>query len=70
MVTKMKTIKIPQEAYNKVMESRKLLVMRGLNKLKPKLKDAIKKEIIESNKITLGVVIGIGATLLIQELSD
>ena len=56
-ITTMKTIKIPEQEFKRVKEARRLLVMRGINKLKPKLRDAIKKEIVNSDKLTMGIII-------------
>lgn len=66
----LKTIKIPEEEWKKLEEVRKLLMTKGINSLKGDIrKDA---EIgIENNKhLTWGIIIGIGATLLINALSE
>ena len=65
-----KTIKIPEAELKKVFESRRLLLLKGINKLKPKLRDAIQEEIKDFDKLTIGIIVGIGAKLLIQELED
>lgn len=66
----MKTIKIPEREYEKVKKARKLLVMNGINKLNPKIRKVIEEKIENFDKFTMGIIIGIGATLIIQELED
>ena len=65
----MKTVKIPSGEYNKIIEARKLLVIKGLDGLKPESQELIQQQ-VNFEKFTLGVIIGIGATLLIQALSE
>jgi len=70
MTTKMKTIKIPVQEWDRVRKARNLVAMEGLNKLDAKSKDAIKKDVTDFEKLTMGIIIGIGSTLLIQALSN
>lgn len=65
----MKTIKIPEQELERVKEARRLVAMQGLNKLDESSRVAIQKNVAGFDKLTLGIIIGIGATVLIQELS-
>jgi hypothetical protein len=69
MVTEMKTIKIPELEFERVREARQLLAMNGLNSLNPQMQKVIQNEIKDFEKLTMGIIIGIGATLLIQALT-
>lgn len=70
MATEMKTIKIPEQEFERVKEARQLLAMNGINSLDAHIKQVVQKEIKDFEKLTMGIIIGIGATLLIQALSD
>ena len=69
MAIEMKTIKIPEQEFERVKEARQLLAMNGIGSLTSETQKVIQKEIVDYDKMTLGIIIGIGATLLIQELS-
>ncbi|MBU0907827.1 MAG: hypothetical protein KKD18_03415 [Nanoarchaeota archaeon] len=69
MATEMKTIKIPEQEFERVKEARQLLAMNGIGSLTAETQKVVKNEIKDFDKMTLGIIIGIGATLLIQELS-
>lgn len=66
----MKTVKIPEQELERVKEARRLVAMQGLNRLDNESKEIIQKEVADFDKLTLGIIIGIGATLLIQALSN
>ena len=70
MATEMKTIKIPEQELDRVKEARRLVAMQGLNRLDDKSKNAIQKDVADFDKLTLGIIIGIGSILLIQALSN
>ena len=68
MATEMKTIKIPEQEFERVKEARELLALHGINSLNDQTKKIVKEEIKDFEKLTIGIIIGIGATVLIQEL--
>lgn len=63
-----KTIKIPEKEYDLVLKARKLLVKKGLNRLKPSTRKIIETQIKDFDKLTIGIIIAIGSSLLISEL--
>ncbi len=69
MVTEMKTIKIPEQEFKKVKEARQLLAMNGINSLDTRIKQVVQNEIKDFEKLTMGIIIGIGAVILIQALT-
>ena len=69
MAIEMKTIKISETEFERVKKARTLLAMEGINKLEPKTIETIKNDVKDFDKLTMGIIIGIGVTLLIQELS-
>ncbi len=69
MATKTKTIKIPLQEWDRVREARELLALNGINRLDNHIREIVKDEIKDFEKLTMGIIIGIGATILIQELS-
>jgi len=62
----MKTIKIPESEYDRLVEARRKLVLGGINKLKPEVQERIKDKIEAFDKFTLGMVVGICAENLIE----
>lgn len=66
----LKTIKIPESDFQKLEEVRKLLAIRGINSLDQEIRKDAERNIENSKNITWGIIIGIGATLLIQALND
>lgn len=70
MQDEMKTVKIPVEEYNKIIEARKLLALKGVTNLEQSSGALIANDVKDFEKFTLGIIIGIGATLLIQALSE
>jgi len=69
MITEMKTIKIPEAEFDRVKKARELLAMNGIGSLNQETQKVVKNEIKDFEKLTMGIIIGIGATLLIQALS-
>lgn len=69
MVCAMRTVKIPEYEFERVKKARQLLAMNGINSLTIETQKAIQNKIKDFDKMTMGIIIGIGATLLIQELS-
>ena len=67
MSNDLKTIKISEEYFKKLKEAQKLLIFEGINKLNTDIKKEINKNF---EKLTLGLIIGVGATLLVQALSE
>ena len=65
----MKTIKIPEQEFKKVKEARQLLAMNGINSLDTRIKQVVQNEIKDFEKLTMGIIIGIGAVILIQALT-
>ena len=65
----LKTIKIPEEEYKKLEDVRKLLITNGISNLQGQVRKDAEKQIENNKNLTWGIIIGIGATLLIQELS-
>jgi hypothetical protein len=70
MEQELKTIKIPESEWKKLEEVRKLLAINGINRLDEQIKRDAQRSIENSRNITWGIIIGIGATLLIQALSE
>lgn len=70
MVTETKTVKLPEQEFEKVREARRLLAIRGIGRLEPRARETIQEEISGFEKLTMGIIIGIGATLLIQALTE
>jgi len=69
-IQELKTIKIPECEYNKLKEARNLLAMKGIDSLNQDAKREAERGIKDYEKLTLGVIIGIGMTLLIEALAD
>ena len=69
-IQELKTIKIPEEDWKKLDEVRKLLMTRGIGSLEGQVKKDAERQIENNKNLTWGVIIGIGATLLIQALSE
>ncbi len=65
----MKTIKIPEQEFRRVKHARELLALNGINSLDNHIQEVVKEEIKDFEKLTMGIIIGIGATILIQALS-
>ena len=67
-IQELKTIKIPEEEWKKLEEVRKLLITNGINNLEGQVRKDAERGIENNKNLTWGIIIGIGATLLIQEL--
>ncbi len=61
----MPTIKVSEEQYNLIVKARKKLAREGINKLPKEIKDT--KDI---EKLNLGTICGIGASLITKKLQD
>jgi len=66
----LKTLKIPEEEWKKLEEVRRLLITNGITNLEGQIRKDAEKQIQNNKNLTWGIIIGIGATLLIQELSN
>ncbi len=68
----LKTLKIPEEDWKKLEAVRKLLTLNGITNLNvdESIRKSAEKRIEASKNLTWGIIIGIGATLLIQALSE
>lgn len=66
----LKTLKIPEEQWEKLEQVRKLLAMKGIGSLEGQVRIDAEKQIESNKNLTWGIIIGIGATLLIQALSN
>ena len=65
----LRTLRIPAEDFNKIHEAKKMLIMKGVENLDRDLRGQIQKQSSDFEKFTIGLIVGIGATLLIQELT-
>ncbi len=61
----MPTIKVTDNEYNLIVEARKKLALEGLNKLPQR----VNNDLNDVEKFTLGAIVGIGALLLLDELT-
>ena len=68
-IQELKTIKIPEDEWRKLEEVKKLLTIHGINSLEGQIRKDAEKGIENNKNLTWGIIIGIGATLLIQALS-
>lgn len=68
--SELKTIKIPEEEWKKLDEVRKLLIVKGINSLDEQIRKDAERGLENNKNLTWGIIIGIGATLLIQALSE
>ncbi len=66
----LKTLKIPENEWKKLEEVRKLLVVKGIGNLDERIRRDAEKGVENNKNLTWGIIIGIGATLLIQALSN
>ncbi len=68
-IQELKTIKIPEDEWKKLEEVKKLLTIHGINSLEGQIRKDAERGIENNKNLTWGIIIGIGATLLIQALS-
>lgn len=66
----LKTIKIPEEEWKKLEEVKKLLITNGIGSLEGQIRKDAERQIENNKNLTWGIIIGIGATLLIEALSE
>ncbi|MFH0831729.1 MAG: hypothetical protein V1886_02575 [archaeon] len=69
-IQELKTIKIPEEEWKKLEEVRKLLITNGINSLEGQIRKDAERQIDNNKNLTWGIIIGIGATLLTQALTE
>lgn len=69
-IKELKTLKIPEEEWKKLEEVRRLLVINGINSLSGQIRKDAERQIENNKNLTWGIIIGIGATLLIKALSE
>ena len=68
-MAEVKTVRLNEEEYEKLIEARNQLLHKGIDGLPPKFREVIKKEVQEEmGRFTLGLIVGIGAMALVEEL--
>lgn len=69
-MSELRTIKVNQEDYNRIMNAREELINKGINSLPENYRGIIRQEIRGEMRLTNGLIVAIGAILLIKLLSE
>ncbi|MFH1333198.1 MAG: hypothetical protein ABIH53_03110 [archaeon] len=69
-MSELKSIKLEGPDFNRVIEAKQQLMLNGINALPNEIRNVIKQELREELQLTNGLIVGLGALLLINILSD
>lgn len=69
-MAELKTIKVNEEDFDRVIKAREELINKGVNSLPEGYRELVREEIKGEMKLTNGLIVALGAILLIKLLSE